>query len=135
MEHALATGLYTTGAGQSSTMLVTELGPSLAMLGPLHQELSNVRLTPQLGGLLAHGGTTELRRDTKAEEHWPRATLFHCRSRCTGCTCACWDKGLSLQELAKTLFATAPRDSASALPLTTALIIGDLRRWKTQTEY
>ena len=66
MEHALATGLYTTGAGQSSTMLVTELGPSLAMLGPLHQELSNVRLTPQLGGLLAHGGTTELRRNTKA---------------------------------------------------------------------
>ena len=69
MEHALATGLYTTGAGQSSTMLVTELGPSLAMLGPLHQELSNVRLTPQLGGLLAHGGTTELRRDTIAAVH------------------------------------------------------------------
>ena len=65
MEHALATGLYTTGAGQSSTMLVTELGPSLAMLGPLHQELSNVRLTPQLGGLLAHGSTTELRRTQK----------------------------------------------------------------------
>ena len=39
MEHALATGLYTTGAGQSSTMLVTELGPSLAMLGRVHQEL------------------------------------------------------------------------------------------------
>ena len=70
MEHALATGLYTTGAGQSSTMLVTELGPSLAMLGPLHQELSNVRLTPQLGGLLAHGSTTELRRNTKAAVHW-----------------------------------------------------------------
>ena len=70
MEHALATGLYTTGAWQSSTMLVTELGPSLAMLGPLHQELSNVRLTPQLGGLLAHESTTELRRNTKAGVHW-----------------------------------------------------------------
>ena len=70
MEHALTTGLYTTGAGQSSTMLVTELGPSLAMLGPLHQELSNVRLTPQLSGLLAHGGTMELRRNTKAAVHW-----------------------------------------------------------------
>ena len=73
MEHALATGLYTTGAGQSSTMLVTELGPSLEMLGPmhpLHQEPSNVQLTPQLGGLLAHGSTTELRRNTKAAVHW-----------------------------------------------------------------
>ena len=69
-ERRLATGLYTTGAEQACAMRVTELGPSLAMLGPLHQELSNVRLTPQLGGLLAHGSTTELRRNTKAAVHW-----------------------------------------------------------------
>ena len=80
MEHALATGLYTTGAGQSSTMLVTELGPSLAMLGPLHQELSNVRLTPQLGGLLAHGSTTELRRNTKAV--WRHTVRLHESREC-----------------------------------------------------
>ena len=83
MEHALATGLYTTGAGQSSTMLVTELGPSLAMLGPLHQELSNLRLTPQLGGLVAHAGTTKLRRNTKAGEHilyeWTRTGISDSR--------------------------------------------------------
>ena len=29
--------------------------------------------------------------------------------------------------------ATAPKDSASTLPLTTALIIGDLHRWKTHS--
>ena len=38
-ERPLATGLYTTGAGQACAMRVTELGPSLAMLGRVHQEL------------------------------------------------------------------------------------------------
>ena len=38
-EHPLATGLYTTGAGQACAMRVTELGPSLAMLRRVPQEL------------------------------------------------------------------------------------------------
>ena len=39
MERPLARGLYTTGAGQASAMLVTELSPSLAMIRSVHQEL------------------------------------------------------------------------------------------------
>ena len=39
MERPLATGLDTTGAGQASAMHVTELGPSLEMLGHVPQEL------------------------------------------------------------------------------------------------
>ena len=38
-ERPLGTGLYTTGAWQACAMRVTELGPSLAMLGRVHQEL------------------------------------------------------------------------------------------------
>ena len=49
MERPLARGLYTTGAGQASAMLVTELGPSLAMLGRVHQELLLEPLKPLPG--------------------------------------------------------------------------------------
>ena len=73
------------------------------------------RLPPQLGGLLAHGGTTELR-----QMKWKR-TIFPGNSGATGVKDNNCNSPTGRQKKKGSSF-------ASALPLTTALIIGDLRR-------
>ena len=90
-------------------------------------------LTPQLGGLLAHRGTTELSPTSQSTigRYWTTsATLLRfSHDRLPRHTVTCPTK----TSLTREAFATAPKDFASALPLTTALIIGDLRRWKTHS--